>query len=129
MRRFRGTLILLVGILLISTGPAPVRAQEPGTTAPAAAAADSAGGEGNVVDKLLRRYFGNDRPSGEALGGRAVDMVSPYAAYEGLPIEVVAAGGGVIVDADGNSLIDLGSGIAVVNVGNAAGSNAGWSMT
>ncbi len=38
-----------------------------------------------------------------------------------LPIQVVAAGGGVIVDADGNSLIDLGSGIAVVNVGNAAG--------
>jgi len=38
----------------------------------------------------------------------------------GLPIEVVAAGGGVIVDSDGNSLIDLGSGIAVVNVGNAA---------
>jgi len=37
-----------------------------------------------------------------------------------LPIQVVAAGGGVIVDADGNSLIDLGSGIAVVNVGNAA---------
>ncbi|WP_426573426.1 4-aminobutyrate--2-oxoglutarate transaminase [Aquihabitans sp. McL0605] len=37
-----------------------------------------------------------------------------------LPIEVVAAGGGVLVDSDGNSLIDLGSGIAVVNVGNAA---------
>ncbi len=37
-----------------------------------------------------------------------------------LPIAVEAAGGGVIVDADGNSLIDLGSGIAVVNVGNAA---------
>ncbi|MCB0906001.1 MAG: 4-aminobutyrate--2-oxoglutarate transaminase, partial [Nocardioidaceae bacterium] len=37
----------------------------------------------------------------------------------GLPIEVVAAGGGVIVDADGNSLIDLGSGIAVTTVGNA----------
>ena len=33
---------------------------------------------------------------------------------------MVAAGGGVIVDSDGNSLIDLGSGIAVVNVGNAA---------
>jgi 4-aminobutyrate aminotransferase/(S)-3-amino-2-methylpropionate transaminase len=41
-----------------------------------------------------------------------------------LPIEVVAAGGGVIVDSDGNSLIDLGSGIAVVNVGNAAPSVA-----
>ena len=37
-----------------------------------------------------------------------------------LPVFVEAAGGGVIVDADGNSLIDLGSGIAVVSVGNAA---------
>ena len=37
-----------------------------------------------------------------------------------LPIFVVAAGGGVIVDVDGNSLIDLGSGIAVTSVGNAA---------
>ena len=35
------------------------------------------------------------------------------------PIAAVAAGGGVIVDADGNSLIDLGSGIAVTGVGNA----------
>jgi 4-aminobutyrate aminotransferase/(S)-3-amino-2-methylpropionate transaminase len=37
-----------------------------------------------------------------------------------LPVFVVAAGGGVIVDVDGNSLIDLGSGIAVTSVGNAA---------
>src|SRR3954466_2962493 len=37
-----------------------------------------------------------------------------------LPVYVERAGGGVIVDVDGNSLIDLGSGIAVVNVGNAA---------
>jgi len=37
-----------------------------------------------------------------------------------LPIFVTAAGGGVIIDADGNSLIDLGSGIAVTSVGNAA---------
>lgn len=36
-----------------------------------------------------------------------------------VPIAVVAAGGGVVVDADGNSLIDLGSGIAVTSVGNA----------
>jgi 4-aminobutyrate aminotransferase/(S)-3-amino-2-methylpropionate transaminase len=35
------------------------------------------------------------------------------------PIQAVAAGGGVIVDADGNSLIDLGSGIAVTTLGNA----------
>ncbi|MEO5851640.1 MAG: 4-aminobutyrate--2-oxoglutarate transaminase [Nocardioides sp.] len=38
----------------------------------------------------------------------------------GLPVFVAAAGGGVIIDVDGNSLIDLGSGIAVVSVGNAA---------
>jgi len=36
-----------------------------------------------------------------------------------LPVYVVDAGGGVVVDADGNSLIDFGSGIAVTNVGNA----------
>src|SRR6476661_10773854 len=37
-----------------------------------------------------------------------------------LPVYVERAGGGVLVDVDGNSLIDFGSGIAVVNVGNAA---------
>ncbi|MDQ1205903.1 4-aminobutyrate--2-oxoglutarate transaminase [Microbacterium sp. SORGH_AS_0862] len=36
-----------------------------------------------------------------------------------VPIQAVAAGGGVVVDADCNSLIDLGSGIAVTSVGNA----------
>ena len=35
-----------------------------------------------------------------------------------VPIAAVAAGGGVILDADGNSLIDLGAGIAVTSVGN-----------
>jgi len=37
-----------------------------------------------------------------------------------LPIFVTAAGGGVVIDADGNSLIDFGSGIAVTSVGNSA---------
>jgi 4-aminobutyrate aminotransferase/(S)-3-amino-2-methylpropionate transaminase len=37
-----------------------------------------------------------------------------------LPVYVTEAGGGIIVDADGNQLIDFGSGIAVVSVGNAA---------
>ncbi len=37
-----------------------------------------------------------------------------------LPVFVTAAGGGVVVDVDGNSLIDLGSGIAVTSVGNSA---------
>jgi 4-aminobutyrate aminotransferase/(S)-3-amino-2-methylpropionate transaminase len=37
-----------------------------------------------------------------------------------MPVFAVAAGGGVVVDADGNSLIDFGSGIAVTTVGNSA---------
>jgi 4-aminobutyrate aminotransferase / (S)-3-amino-2-methylpropionate transaminase / 5-aminovalerate transaminase len=37
-----------------------------------------------------------------------------------LPIFITAAGGGILLDADGNSLIDFGSGIAVASVGNAA---------
>ncbi|HEY3685614.1 MAG TPA: 4-aminobutyrate--2-oxoglutarate transaminase [Streptosporangiaceae bacterium] len=37
-----------------------------------------------------------------------------------LPVFVTRAGGGVIEDADGNQLIDFGSGIAVTSVGNAA---------
>ncbi|MFL6105604.1 MAG: 4-aminobutyrate--2-oxoglutarate transaminase [Marmoricola sp.] len=37
-----------------------------------------------------------------------------------LPVYVAAAGGGVLVDVDGNSLIDLASGIAVTSVGNSA---------
>jgi 4-aminobutyrate aminotransferase/(S)-3-amino-2-methylpropionate transaminase len=38
----------------------------------------------------------------------------------GLPIYVERAGGGILIDADGNQLIDFGSGIAVTTVGNAA---------
>jgi 4-aminobutyrate aminotransferase/(S)-3-amino-2-methylpropionate transaminase len=37
-----------------------------------------------------------------------------------MPIFVSAAGGGVILDVDGNSIIDMGAGIAVVSVGNSA---------
>src|SRR6266566_6675696 len=42
-----------------------------------------------------------------------------------LPVFITAAGGGVLVDADGNSLIDFGSGIAVTSVGNSAPEVAG----
>ena len=37
-----------------------------------------------------------------------------------MPVFVAAAGGGVLLDVDGNSFIDLGSGIAVTSVGNSA---------
>ncbi|MFC5993141.1 4-aminobutyrate--2-oxoglutarate transaminase [Pseudonocardia hispaniensis] len=44
----------------------------------------------------------------------------PAGVGSALPVFVEAAGGGVVVDADGNSFIDFGSGIAVTTVGNAA---------
>lgn len=37
-----------------------------------------------------------------------------------IPAVIVEAGGGILVDVDGNHIIDLGAGIAVVNVGNSA---------
>ncbi|HEY6800621.1 MAG TPA: aminotransferase class III-fold pyridoxal phosphate-dependent enzyme, partial [Agromyces sp.] len=57
-------------------------------------------------------------PRSQELMARKADAVAAGVGTT-IPISVVAAGGGVIVDADGNSLIDLGSGIAVTGVGNA----------
>ncbi|MCW2491856.1 MAG: 4-aminobutyrate aminotransferase apoenzyme, partial [Frankiales bacterium] len=44
----------------------------------------------------------------------------PAGVSTGLPIYVERAGGGIVVDIDGNQLIDFGSGIAVTTVGNSA---------
>ncbi|MFB4318438.1 4-aminobutyrate--2-oxoglutarate transaminase [Actinomadura sp. 21ATH] len=57
-------------------------------------------------------------PRSRALQERRAAAVAPGVSSV-LPVYVTDAGGGVIVDADGNSLIDFGSGIAVTNVGNA----------
>ncbi|GAB3468605.1 4-aminobutyrate--2-oxoglutarate transaminase [Actinophytocola sediminis] len=48
------------------------------------------------------------------------DAALPAGLGSALPVFVESAGGGVVVDVDGNSFIDLGSGIAVTTVGNAA---------
>ena len=58
-------------------------------------------------------------PRSRELAARKAGAVAPGIGTM-LPIYVERAGGGVLVDIDGNSLIDFGSGIAVVNVGNAA---------
>lgn len=57
-------------------------------------------------------------PRSAAILARKADAV-PAGVGHTVPVAAVAAGGGVVVDADGNSLIDLGSGIAVTTVGNA----------
>jgi 4-aminobutyrate aminotransferase / (S)-3-amino-2-methylpropionate transaminase / 5-aminovalerate transaminase len=58
-------------------------------------------------------------PRSRALHERKQAAVAPGVGTT-LPIYTVAAGGGVLVDVDGNSLIDFGSGIAVTSVGNSA---------
>src|SRR3954447_11600710 len=58
-------------------------------------------------------------PRSRALHDRKSAAVSDGVGV-GLPVYVAAAGGGVIVDVDGNSLIDMAAGIAVTSVGNAS---------
>ncbi|MFG2090510.1 MULTISPECIES: 4-aminobutyrate--2-oxoglutarate transaminase [unclassified Spirillospora] len=57
-------------------------------------------------------------PRSRELQKRRVAAVPPGVGSV-LPVYVTDADGGVVVDADGNSLIDFGSGIAVTGVGNA----------
>lgn len=57
-------------------------------------------------------------PRSTALSARK-DAAVPLGVSMTVPVFVQAAGGGVLIDVDGNSLIDLGSGIAVTTVGNA----------
>jgi 4-aminobutyrate aminotransferase/(S)-3-amino-2-methylpropionate transaminase len=66
------------------------------------------------VRRLLTSIPG---PKSTTLMARKTDAVASGVASV-LPVFAVAAGGGVLIDADGNSLIDLGSGIAVTGVGN-----------
>ena len=58
-------------------------------------------------------------PKSAALHAEKLDAVASGVGTT-LPVYVVASGGGVVVDVDGNSLIDFGSGIAVTTVGNSA---------
>jgi len=58
-------------------------------------------------------------PRSQALQTRKTSAVAAGVGVT-LPVYVVRAGGGVLVDVDGNQLIDFGSGIAVASVGNAA---------
>lgn len=68
------------------------------------------------VRKLVTAIPG---PKSEEILKRRSEAVSS-ALGMAIPIVVERAGGGIIVDVDGNSIIDMGAGIAVVNVGNSA---------
>ena len=68
------------------------------------------------VRKLITPIPG---PKSQELIKRRAEAVSASLGMA-IPVVVEKAGGGVIVDVDGNSIIDMGAGIAVVNVGNSA---------
>jgi 4-aminobutyrate aminotransferase / (S)-3-amino-2-methylpropionate transaminase / 5-aminovalerate transaminase len=57
-------------------------------------------------------------PKSQGMLARKTEAVSAGVGV-GLPAFIERAGGGVLVDVDGNHLIDMGSGIAVTSVGNA----------
>jgi len=71
------------------------------------------------VDQHRKLVTAIPGPASEALQARKLAAVSAGVGTM-LPIYVERAGGGILVDADGNHLIDFGSGIAVTSVGNAA---------
>ena len=58
-------------------------------------------------------------PKSQELVKRRAEAVSAGLGMA-VPIVVQRAGGGVVIDVDGNSIIDMGAGIAVVSVGNSA---------
>ncbi len=77
----------------------------------------SAGGPGLPQERRIVTEIPG--PASRALLARRDASVARGVSHV-LPVFITAAGGGVLVNADGNSLIDFGSGIAVASVGNSA---------
>ncbi|SHN43364.1 4-aminobutyrate--2-oxoglutarate transaminase [Cryptosporangium aurantiacum] len=75
------------------------------------------GGPG--LDQARRLVTEIPGPRSRELAARRAAAV-PAGVVSGQPVFAAAAGGGVLVDVDGNSFIDFGSGIAVTTVGNSA---------
>ncbi|MFC6160046.1 4-aminobutyrate--2-oxoglutarate transaminase [Kribbella jiaozuonensis] len=71
------------------------------------------------VEQRRRLVTAIPGPASQALMDRKAAAVAGGVGTT-LPVFAVRAGGGIVVDADGNHLIDLGSGIAVTTVGNSA---------
>jgi 4-aminobutyrate aminotransferase / (S)-3-amino-2-methylpropionate transaminase / 5-aminovalerate transaminase len=80
-------------------------------------AAAAVGGE--QLEQVRRLVTAIPGPRSQELATRRAQAV-PAGIVSGQPVFAAAAGGGVLVDVDGNSFIDFGSGIAVTSVGNSA---------
>nr|WP_231751008.1 4-aminobutyrate--2-oxoglutarate transaminase [Mycobacterium sp. NAZ190054] len=75
--------------------------------------------DSQTVEQCRRVVTEIPGPNSRRLHQRKTEAV-PRGVGATMPVYVARAGGGVIVDVDGNSLIDFGSGIAVTTVGNSA---------
>jgi 4-aminobutyrate aminotransferase/(S)-3-amino-2-methylpropionate transaminase len=74
---------------------------------------------GPLIEQVRKLITPIPGPKSQELIKRRAEAVSASLGMA-IPVVVERAGGGVIVDVDGNSIIDMGAGIAVVNVGNSA---------
>src|SRR4051794_21582591 len=74
---------------------------------------------GPQLEQVRRLVTPIPGPRSQALAARRSAAV-PAGIVSGQPVFAAVAGGGVLVDVDGNSFIDFGSGIAVTGVGNSA---------
>jgi 4-aminobutyrate aminotransferase/(S)-3-amino-2-methylpropionate transaminase len=90
---------------------APACAQQPTTTTVAGVGSSSIEQRRSLVTEL-------PGPNSRKLHERRVAAVAPGVSST-LPVYVHEASGAILVDVDGNALIDLGAGIAVVSVGHA----------
>jgi 4-aminobutyrate aminotransferase/(S)-3-amino-2-methylpropionate transaminase len=75
--------------------------------------------EGTPIEQQRRVVTELPGPRSRELGRRRSEAVTS-AVSSVLPFYVAEASGAIVVDVDGNQLIDLGAGIAVVSVGHAA---------
>jgi 4-aminobutyrate aminotransferase/(S)-3-amino-2-methylpropionate transaminase len=112
---------------MTDTLPPPVEPplEHPGLGGAGSSGGDAAGSSGGDAGsfggveqrRVLRTQIPG--PRSRALQARKLAAVAAGTASM-LPVYIERAGGGILVDVDGNQLIDFGSGIAVTGVGNAA---------
>src|SRR4051794_31714706 len=109
--------------LMLDTTPSLPHSSTPGQpAAPTSAATTSEGAAvASAAPVVQRRELVTEIPGPRSLelaARRHAAVASGVSSV--MPIFAARAGGGIVVDVDGNSLIDFGSGIAVTSVGNAA---------
>jgi 4-aminobutyrate aminotransferase/(S)-3-amino-2-methylpropionate transaminase len=109
--------------LMLDTTPSLPHSSTPGQpAAPTSAATTSEGAAvASAAPVVQRRELVTEIPGPRSLElAKRRDAAVAAGVSSVMPIFAARAGGGIVVDVDGNSLIDFGCGIAVTTVGNSA---------